>query len=256
MLQSHLKNRIVEAFSIYVALLLILASGTAQSNSALIPDSGDASPAPIWEEIVRSDGIVVSQLESDESSHPTFRGRVSIPATPYEVLAVLRDVARHSEWMDRCVEARRVEEMGPLQYVVYNRTESGWPAADRDVVLRSQIEISEEGARIFLRFRAVEKDDIPRVEDVVRMETLEGYYHLAGSEAGLTHVEYRVSVDPGGSIPRWLIHRRMRDLPLMTLARLREQVASTHGHYSKQIDTWKQIVAFENPHRSDTPVLP
>jgi hypothetical protein len=129
--------------------------------------------------------------------------------------------------MQDCAEARLVASESEAVSYIYHRTNVPWPLSDRDVVLRSEVEIVEPGRLVFVRFRS-ESARVPLVDGVVRLATLAGFYRLEAMAPAHTSVEYRVDVEPGGNIPAWVGHRATRTLPLTTILGLRRQTRRVH----------------------------
>jgi len=64
-------------------------------------------------------------------------GLIAAPLT--RLLAVLQDAPRRTEWNDRCIDSRLIEQVTPRVQLSYNRTQAPWPVSDRDAVLRGEI---------------------------------------------------------------------------------------------------------------------
>ncbi|MBH23218.1 MAG: hypothetical protein CMH57_01915 [Myxococcales bacterium] len=175
-----------------------------------------------WERINKEEGIEVFRKEIAGRDMPMFRGRAVVKADLYTVLAVLSDFDRHTEWMHSCFEAGLLKEIDDLNRLSYNRADAPWPVSDRDVVLRSKVEIDRDKKRITIHFRGVKSPLKPEVEDVVRMKRLKGYYQLTAIDANTTRVQYQVDSDPGGDLPTWLAAKASEDIPLNTLRNLRK----------------------------------
>lgn len=190
----------------------------------LLLTSGPAGAAD-WQGVREEEGIVVSSLTQPGEALPVLRGVVRIDRPVDDVLAWIRDVSTHTQWMHNCTEARRVQEDGDT-IVIYNRTSPHWAISDRDVVLRSVLIRSSEDGSARVEFRATDEVDLRPDDSVVRMPRLEGHYDLRPDPAGGTRVEYQVSIDPGGALPDWLVERSTSDLPYFTLRNLREKVES------------------------------
>ena len=197
-----------------------------------------STPAAAWEEVGRQSGIVAERLEMSGRDLPIFRGRGEISASIYEVLAVVVDDSRRTEWLHKCLEARVIERISDREKIIYTRTDAPWPVDDRDVVMRGTVEVEEPGKVIITHFKGVRDRRVPVPEDTVRMKSLRGYYRLTALDAGRTHVEYVVDADPGGWLPDWLVSRASRELPLKTLLNLRRQVRRTRGRYEAFLDRW------------------
>lgn len=197
-----------------LALLLTLAGVSA------------AEEADTWKPIGDSDGVQVWRMDVPGQSMPGFRGEALIRGPAEAVLAEVVDVASHTDWMYRCAEARRIERLDDASTIAYNRTDSPWPAADRDVVVKTRVVREDDGRILRMTFRNVPSDQVPPQEGVVRMPRLEGAYTMTAEGPDLTRVSYQVEADIGGRIPDWLATLVARDLPVKTLSRLRERVES------------------------------
>ncbi len=187
-----------------------------------------------WKVISREKGVVVSLRNEADREFPTFRGVGRVDANLWEILAVLEDADRHTEWMHKCVGAREVERISATERLIYNRTDAPWPVSDRDVVLRSTFKVVDDGNEIWARFKSV-SSSVAAPSGVIRMPSLVGHYHLMRIDDDNTLVEYQVNADPGGTIPDWLVREVTKDLPMHTVANLRKQVRSRKG----KLDTAK-----------------
>jgi hypothetical protein len=199
------------------------------------PAGAEGADAPGWKTVREDAGIVVSQWTAPERRLPRFRAVGTIPATPLEVLAVIRDVERHTEWRDRCRDSRVLERRGDGSLVLYNRNDGSWPVADRDVVLASESSIRDDGRKIEVRFRSIESLLMPPQRGVVRMPSLVGHYRLESLGSEGTRAEYQIDVDLGGRVPRFMARYVSEEMPLNTVRRLRAQVAKTRGQYDEFI---------------------
>jgi hypothetical protein len=208
--------------------------------AALLPRPGPAhgvdglAGAERWREIAREQGIVVYQLRDDARDLRARCARGVIEAAFDDVLAVLTDVERQVEWLPRCRVARVLRREGDRVLYVYNRTDAPWPAADRDAVLRSELDLVEPGRLAFIRFTSEGVGGlVDEVPGVVRAPRLRGYYRLSALGAARTHVEYRIEADLGGRLPGAILDWATRQVPLASLLGLREQVARMRGESAR-----------------------
>lgn len=199
-----------------------------------------ARAAPPWEEVTRSDGIVVTQRAS-KSGFPTFRGVGKVQASIFEVLAVLRDTPRFPKWMDRCAEARMLQKVNEQEYIVYMRTDAPWPVSDRDAVYHSKVILRLDKNMVDIQFWAERSPLQGPVDGVVRMTKLRGHWRLTATKPDETLIDYQVDADPEGSLPRWLAKLATKRLPLGTIRSLRKQTKRTRGWYKTRIARWQQM---------------
>jgi hypothetical protein len=213
----------------WIALVAIVAAlGIPSANAATDEDDG-------WQKVREDAGIVVSQRTAPERRLPRFRAVGTIPATPLEILAVIGDVEHHTEWRDRCVESRILEQNGDGSRILYNRNDGSWPVSDRDVVIESETSIRDDGRTIEVRFRSIESPLMPPQRGIVRMPSLVGHYRLESLGPEGTSVEYQIDVDLGGRVPRFAARYASEEMPLNTVRGLRAQVEKTRGQYDEFI---------------------
>jgi hypothetical protein len=221
--------------------------------------STSAWAAKGWEVIDRDDGIVVSVKEVQGRSLPIFRGRGIVKGYILDVLAVLSDSAARSTWVKPCMEAKSLKVIDEFNRVVYDRTDAPWPVSDRDVVVRSKVQIDHENGVVHVGFQSDPTTPYPIPDGVVRMTRLRGFYHLVVKGPERTEVTYQIDTDPGGMLPDWVIRLASRGIPRDTLSGLREQVAKTRasGIYRELIATWTllHVKSAESP-ASDAPPAP
>jgi hypothetical protein len=202
------------------AMLLLLLSLTPVAVRAEAPQTG-------WKQFDEDEGIKLWERKIPGQELPGFRGEVTIDAEPRKIIDVIEDWKHHTEWMHRCAESTRLADRGGGTQIMYNRTNPPWPVWDRDVILETKLDVSEDGKIITLNFHNIDSDLRPVPSKVVRMPKLVGFYKLERVGDKQTRVSYQVEADPGGSLPTWLAKRTARDLPFETLSRLRDRVRKT-----------------------------
>lgn len=175
-----------------------------------------------WQETARSEGVVVTERFMAGQRVPTFRAIGLVDTDLPTVLRVILDVDRHTEWLQDCTASRMLMQESESVSYIYHRTDVPWPLADRDVILRNQVEVVEPGRLVFVRFRSA-PDRAPVVPGVVRITTLEGFYRIEALAPRRTSIEYRVDVEPAGRLPGWIQRRVTRAVPLGTVLGLRRQ---------------------------------
>ena len=193
--------------------------------------AGGAGPDEGWVQDANEKGVLVTTRTEPGRSLPVFRGVTTMDANIFEILAVLDDIARFTEWMSDCKEARVVKQVNELERIEYNRTAAPWPVSDRDTTIRTWIEATPSKGEVWGRFQSITTPAAPPIDGVVRTPRLAGFYHLEAIDIGHTKVTYQVDADPGGLLPEWLVKLTTRKLPIETLANLRKQVIKTRGKY-------------------------
>ncbi len=216
-------------FVIRVAALVALVFGlSAAPFSPASRASADNASRQQWEYLERDDGIDVWKLEIPGKELPGFRGQVIIDASIETILAEMMDSEHHTDWMYRCKESCILKELGADSAIAYNRTSAPWPVWDRDVILKVGYRYTADRSHLVMRFNNVDSDLRPVPTNTVRMPLLKGFYKMWRVGPNKTKVLYEVEADIGGSIPKWVAKKASKDLPYITLSKLRERVMDRH----------------------------
>ena len=177
-----------------------------------------------WRPVLAKEGIEVSQQPVEGRKVPMFRAVGTVAADPDRVLEVLQDVDQHTRWMPELTESRVVRQTED-EIWVYRLQNAPWPVSDRDMVVRSRIQVIDPGKDFRIDFDAVTLDEVPPSRGVIRVSHLHGHYRVQSIAPGRSRGEYEVDVDLGGSLPDWLASQVGRDNPIDTMLGLRAQLA-------------------------------
>lgn len=195
--------------------------------ASFVPSAGygvaQASP-PQWELLDDDDGIKVWSLDIEGRDVPGYRAVMTVDANIERVLAIVKDVSRHHEWMYHCEESRIVKRIDETHAILYSRIDSPWPVRDRDVILDVDHRFTPQRSAVTFRFRNTTDVDVPLPRRTVRIPRLVGFFRLWQESPTRTHVLYQIEVDVGGSLPAVAARHNARKLPYETLVALREIV--------------------------------
>ncbi len=185
-----------------------------------------------WKQVLTDQGVSVWNRYDPGRDLPVFKGIATLDAGLFECLAVLDDTPKHVEWIFQCSAARVVKQINEFDRIVYNRTDAPWPVSDRDVVLSGSVEASMVKKEVYSRFHAIDIALQPKVDGVVRMPRLKGFWRFQMLDERRTRVTYQIDADPGGALPDFIVERASRKLPMETIAGMRRQVTKTRGRYT------------------------
>jgi hypothetical protein len=197
-----------------------------------------ASAQGTWKVVDRDRGIVVDTRAEPGRDLPTMRGRGVIEGEVNHVLAVVLDERGATEWAegaDRCKLLRRIDARTSL---IYTYTDTPWPVSDRDIVMRRTIEVIKPGAEYRVRLLCAPRE-LAQVEGVIRVLDCDSHFYLRKESASSTFMEYQVNLDPGGSLPDWLIRWAAKKIPMNTFVSLEQQVEKVGSRYDREAARWE-----------------
>lgn len=208
--------------------------------SASSPSSADEAkpapaPAPTWQRVTEDSGIVVFKQEVPGSPVIAFKGVGVVEQPISQVIAVITDTARTTEWMDSTAHARVVRRISPLEQIVYTHIKTPPIMTDRDFVTSARGEFDPNYKRFTVHIHSVQDAGAPPT-GYVRGEIHHSSFVLTSIENGKkTLVVTEVHADPKGSVPTMIVNAFQKDWPVNTIKNLRKQAAKSDVHPSPEL---------------------
>jgi hypothetical protein len=140
----------------------------------------------------------------------------------YPPAAALLDVPRLPSFMPYVNEARELGIEADGSLYVYTRLRLPL-VQSRDYVLHVKLEQPPASGRCDISFETVDDPSRPKLDGVVRIPELHGFWSIAPGADGKSLLTYQVFCNPGGGIPPFVAKGGQRgaaiDLVKMILAR-------------------------------------
>jgi len=175
-----------------------------------------------WKLQVDKNGVQVFTRKVEGFPVKEFKGITIIDVQPSEILSVLVEISRYTEWVHKCKSSLLLEKSNLNEYVVHIEIKVPFPATDRDLVQRMTVKTNPDGS-INLDIVAV-PEYLSEQKGVVRMPKSDGGWTLIPDGKGSTQVTMQFLSDPGGSIPNWAVNMMLNENPYHTLKNLRSMV--------------------------------
>jgi hypothetical protein len=190
-----------------------------------------------WRVILEERGIVVAIRDEPGRELPTFRGRGTLNMPVLHALAVVLDAEGAVQWAKGADEVRTLRALDTHTHLIYTRAHAPWPVSDRDMVVKRLIKVVDPGREFRVEMTCV-AGERPETSSVVRVSDCSSHFILRSAGDGRTYAEYQVSIDPAGSLPRWLVRWASKRIPFETLVSLEEHVQNTQAKYAAAAQRW------------------
>jgi hypothetical protein len=204
---------------------------------AILTGSAQAEDTNGWQTVHEERGILVSTREEEGRDLPSFRGQAKLNAPVLQLLAILLDDSRSSEWAKGADETTILRSVDARTQIIYARSHQPWPVKDRDVVMKRTVDVLKP-SEVFRVHLVCVPNEKPKVDGAVRVRTCETTFLLHAIDATHTSIDYRVNADPGGQNPAWIVKMASKSIPLDTLTGLRKQAQRTRGAYDEAVAQW------------------
>jgi hypothetical protein len=183
-----------------------------------------------WELKRERSGIKIYTSKVPKSPFKAVRGEMIINAQVEELVALVNDLPRCSEWADLCVKSELLERVSSAEQYVYIYNNVPFPIKDRDVVAHVHWSKDEPTGRVSMHSIAVEQARSTEFRQLskkaVRIYQAVTQWHFTPLGEGLVKVENYAHIDPNGPTPAWLINILLVNSPYKTMKNMRELIGS------------------------------
>ncbi len=195
-----MKKNFIGALGIWILLLPLVA----------MAETGE------WKLAKNEKGIRVSTRKSEDSPIKAFQGVTTADATVDEAVRLFETPESACQWIYQCSEFKILEDKSPEEKIIYFHQDMPWPVADRDVVYQRVRQTDADTGTVTYTLTDL-KDVYPEKKAGVRLVSLNGKWRFSPAEGNQVEILDEQHVDPGGSLPTWLVNRLVVDVPFDTL---------------------------------------
>lgn len=189
-------------------MLLVNAPAAAQDN---------------WELKQDKEGIKVYTKSITNSAFKAIKTICTIETTPAILTAVLMDIKASGEWVYATKKAVLLKQPSPDELYYYSEIEVPWPVSNRDFIVRLKVS-QDERSRAVTIIADNQPTYLPENKNIVRVPQSYSKWLIEPLPNNQVKIEYLLQVDPGGTVPAWLINLFATKGPFESFKALREQV--------------------------------
>ena len=176
-----------------------------------------------WKLISEKDGIYVYTQSLDDSKFKAVRAVCTVDCPVGKLSYVLMDVSNTKDWVYATKVCKLLKQVSPTDIFYYSEVELPWPVSNRDFIIR--ITLTQDPKTKIARIVAENHPEyVPEKKNVVRIPKSAGNWILTPISNGRTKVEYIIHVDPGGSVPAWMVNMLADVGPYSSFRKLRQEV--------------------------------
>jgi len=177
-----------------------------------------------WELKRDENGIAVYTRMPASGNIKELRVLCELDATKAQLIATLLDIDNYKKWVYSSKKTELLKTPGPQKIIYYTQSHLPWPIKDRDLIV--ELEIGPESDVLYIRAKSLPAY-LPQNDKYVRVPYSLATWKVTQTAANKLKVDYTFSVDPGGSIPAWLVNATMAIGPYNSFAKLREVLKQT-----------------------------
>ena len=175
-----------------------------------------------WKLAKDKEGIQVYTRKTEESKFVEFKGVTELEGKVDAFVAVMKDADNMTNWIYSVVNGKILESTDTT-LIYYAESKLPWPFDNRDAVYLDSFKWNSKEKILTIAIKCL-PDYIGKNEDLVRIPYAKGFWKAEEIYTGKLKVTFQMVVDPGGSIPAWLVNAFVIDSPFETLKGLKEVI--------------------------------
>ena len=175
-----------------------------------------------WNEIKDKNGIKVFTRKTPNSKFHELRIECEFEGRISQLAAVLLDVDNHPRWSYNTVSTR-ILKASATDVIFYVELECPWPIENRDVVVHMTLAQKFENKVMTIVSQNLD-DYLPVEKSLVRVKYSKVTWTVKPLNDTQFKVDYRLQIDPGGSLPAWLLNLFISKGPFESFSKLKEQI--------------------------------
>jgi len=182
-----------------------------------------ASAQYIWKLDTEKDGIKVYTSIVPESKIKAIKVEGVFNATPAQLVALVMDVNSATEWIYHTKSSILVKKVSDTELYYYSEISLPWPTSNRDFVAHLIVSQNPETKVVTIEGPVVNGFVAPK-QGVVRITDATGKWVITPTGNNQVQVEYSIHLDPGGSLPSWLVNMFAAEGPLKIFKGIKVQL--------------------------------
>ena|ERR1700688_310838 len=169
------------------------------------------------------EGIKVSSRHSDRSKFNDIKVEMDLPGNIYQLANILLDVNKYSQWSYSVSKSELVKKINPLKLVYHLEVNAPWPVTDRDLYAMIEVNI-DSAARSIKIIAAGDSGYRPVNKDFIRIPYSKGIWEIHTVSNKIVRIIYILQIDPGGSVPAWIMNMFGTKAPFITFQNLKRKM--------------------------------
>jgi hypothetical protein len=193
-------------FAFFAVLSLVLISYTANAQDS-------------WELRRDENGIKIYSRRPNGGKLVELRLLTKFNATPQQLLTTLLNVQDYSSWIYGSKRVGIIKKVNDHDIIYFTEAHLPWPIEDRDLVTELTVTPATTTTPLIVQAKSIQ-GILPPNPHFIRVPYSLGTWHIIPDGADKINVEYTFSIDPGGSIPGWLVNMTIAGGPYKSFLKL------------------------------------
>jgi hypothetical protein len=183
-----------------------------------------------WNLKKNKDGIRIYTRTDQSSKINQIRVDMEMQGTISEMAAVMLDLKDHVKWSYATKSCNLVRKISESELYFYTEMNSPWPLSNRDLIVH--LLITKDSTKRVLNITEIDVPKyLPETQSIVRVPVSKAVWIITQVDMHTIHIDYQIQIDPGGSVPAWLVNMFATKCPYESFKNLSTQIALEKYRY-------------------------
>jgi hypothetical protein len=169
------------------------------------------------------DGIKISSRPSQFSKFNDLKIETDLTGNVSQLAAILLNVEKYPEWAYATKSCTLIKKISNEEVIYYSEIDVPWPGTNRDFYADFKVML-DSSTRSLKVVSSGLKDYQPEKKNLVRIPMSKGTWNITTISNNLIHMEYILQVNPGGSVPAWILNMFATKGPMETFVNLKQKM--------------------------------
>ena len=171
------------------------------------------------------DSIKVFTCAAEQTRFKTIRATFTVNAELSRLAAFVLDIENYVNWQYNTIQSRTIKKINEQEIIFYTEIAAPWPVSNRDMVTRLRITQDPSTKIVTITTKSV-AGLVPPKGNTVRVPMLQATWTVVPVSSSRLEVDYVIQIDPGGSVPAWMINLVAAQAPYNSFINLKEKIHS------------------------------
>lgn len=180
--------------------------------------------AQSWEFAKEKEGIRIYTMKAEDKPLKAYKGVAEINAPAEKVFALIENV-NNTDWWDKNLSQIKVlgyeKNRFARYYLVFDLP---WPVSDRELFVDAQVTIDPETGTRKITAEPL-RVNTPPAKERIRINEYRQIWTVRPVSLNRTQVTLEGYVNPGGSLPAWIINLFIVDAPMNSIGEIKKRMS-------------------------------
>ena len=179
-----------------------------------------------WELKKNENGIQVFTRKAVIGNVKELRVVCELDVTEAQFISTILDIGNYNSWIYANKKSAILKTEAPGKIIYYTQSHLPWPIKDRDLVV--ELNLNQTPENLNIQVKSI-PDFMPKNPDFIRVPYSLATWNVTQATNNKLKVDYTFSIDPGGSIPSWIVNATLTIGPYNSFLKLKELLKAKYG---------------------------